>query len=294
MHPFQRQGNLCRAGFQQALLFGQENLIQLFGQHGQHAAIAHRRLERQVEHGIGRQGLGAKPGRLLFVVDPLRHAQIGLRRAVVFGAQLLLAVGGEQHDAGIEQGLQAADGDVDDLVGGQGYRQLAAQVVQRPGAAFAIGGNGGFKAQARGQLADDQRHGKHHGKGEQILGVGYRQGQSWRHKEKVEGGHRYQGRQHAGAAAKAYGNQHHGQQVEHDHIGQVKKRCQHAHEAGGQQAGQQGGHIAVALFLPTGFTKQQAVEAFRWCCAVLVRLVRYHIDIDIICLPGQLFQQGAA
>ena len=71
-------------------------------------------------------------------------------------------------------------------------RQLARHRVQRLGTRLPMLRDARLQAHARGQVADDQAHGQHHGKGQQVLRIGDREAVVRRHEQEVEQRNRQQ------------------------------------------------------------------------------------------------------
>ena len=195
MDTLQGQGDLGGEGLQQPPLLRLEDGVRVGGTDRQHPAGAHGCPQGQIEDRVGRQGVGPQPGGLLVVIDPLGQAQVGLGQQAVAAAldhRLLdpvAAVRQQDQHPGLEDPGQARAAVLDDLTGGEGRRQGLAGIEQGLGAAFPVAGDEGLVAQAGGEVADDQGHHQHQGKGEQVLGVGHREGEARRHEEQVEGGH---------------------------------------------------------------------------------------------------------
>ena len=88
----ERDRDQRREGVEQAALLGDHQHARAGRFHHQHAAHAHRRLERQVQERARGQRVGADAGRLGMVEDPLRDRQVDRARRRAVDRRLQLVV----------------------------------------------------------------------------------------------------------------------------------------------------------------------------------------------------------
>ena len=135
MHALQRQRDLRGERVEHALLLGHIEFAFVAHHDRKHAARTHRRLERQIERGGGRQCIGAVACGLLLIVDPLADVAIEHfaferdRRVGVLDLLLHLigAVRQKNRDARAKHFAHMAAADPDDL-----FRRQAPRPVRAP------------------------------------------------------------------------------------------------------------------------------------------------------------------
>jgi hypothetical protein len=122
----------------------------------------------------------------------------------------------------------------------------ARHVVEGAHLFLALRGKPGLFPQARGELADHQRHDQHHGEGNQVLGIGHRHRVMRRHEEEVEQGDATEGRQDRRPAAQPGRHQRHHQQEDHDDVGGIDGAAQRQRQQGRHGTGQGCLQVAAA------------------------------------------------
>ena len=83
-----------------------------------------------------------------------------------------------------ERGVDEQAGRGQDLLGQQGRRQLARELIQAAGVGLALDRDLRLQAQPGGELADQQAHRQQHAEGQQVLHVRHREGRQRLHEEK--------------------------------------------------------------------------------------------------------------
>ncbi|EWS54666.1 hypothetical protein X551_02511 [Methylibium sp. T29] len=247
VHALQGDRGQHRKGLELAALLGDQQQPRLRGLQRQHAARAHRRLQRQVEPGGAGQGVGPESGRVAVVEHPLGRAEVQAGRigAAARPLQATRLVLQEGARAAPEFTFDRLFGRVDDLVGQQFTRQVAGQFEQRPRARLAVRCDAGLVAQAGGELAGEQPDHQHHRERQQVLHVGHRERQLRYDEEEVEGGDVQEGRQHRWAAAEAQRHAHHREQEQHHDVGELEHRLQGQRHQRGQGAGRRRPEVAL-------------------------------------------------
>ena len=141
-------------------------------------------------------------------------------------------------------------------------RQIAAQIVEARGLHLALPHHLGPLAGLAHQGADDHPDDEETEKGEEILGVGYGEGQAGRDEEEIEGQHPERGGEHGRLQAEPDGGQHHRQQVDHDHVGRRRERAGQSGKQGGRGNQGQAGQVARTRGWPCRGAKS-STAAFR-------------------------------
>ena len=238
VHPLQRDRRQHREGLQLLALLRHQQKARLLRLQGQHAARAHRCLQRQVEPGAAGQGVGAQAGDLVVVERPLGGADV--ERALVRGRarhlQPLLQVEQEHMGAAMEFAPDRAFGDLDALLGHQHARQIACHLEQCARARLAVRRDARLKAQPGRELPGDQADRKHHREGQQVLHIADRERQARRNEKVVERRDVQERRQHGRPAPEANRHADHREQEHHHDVRQIEDRCERRRDQRGRAA----------------------------------------------------------
>ena len=100
--------------------------------------------------------------------------------------QSILGIRHQNRGASPELPFDEPGGDLDDPLGLEQSRQLAREFRDCTRPILARGGDLCLVPQAGGEVTDHQRDGEHHGKGQEVLNVGYREGKARRNEKEVE------------------------------------------------------------------------------------------------------------
>ena len=242
MHALERDGDEAREGVEQAPLLGRHGLIRVAWCQDQHAAGAHRRLERDIQQCAPRQGIGPAAGLVLMLEGPAANGRIDRQvggRGQETSSQLGPVVGQHQDRAGAELGFSEALADPGDLLRLERPRQIARQLIERAGAVLTPAGHPRLVAHPGRQVSGDESNAEHDGKGEQVLHVIDRERQTRRDEEQIERDDVRHGGQDRGAESEAGGHHHDRQEEEHDDVGGRKDGVQWCGGGGGRHADEQ-------------------------------------------------------
>ncbi len=214
----------------------------------QHAAHAHRGLQRHIEHGRRGERIGAVSGRLVMVERPLGHADVhalGLPLGGNRAMQAILQVRNHQCRRRGEFRFQESRADLRDLLGHQRAGQVPRHRIERPHALLARARHPRLELQPRGELADDQCHHEHHGERQQVLGVRHAEAEAGRHIEEVEHDDRQERGEHRRAASELDGDEDDRQQEDHHDVREVEQRLERSDGQGEDRADQRAPEVAL-------------------------------------------------
>ena len=222
--------------------------VRLRRAHADDAHDAARGLERLEPHLGAGDVVGAGAGGRLVLVGPLRDgkvARVHVERRELSGALLQAAarVRHEDDDPPAEDLQQVAQGEIEKGVEPARRRELAAQRVERGGAALLGARALGRFPGARREVADDEADDEHDGEGDQVLRVAHGERQERRHEEEVEGRHAQHGGERGGDATEAHGHDHDAEQVDHDDVGELEAREHEPGEQRGREHGSDRGRV---------------------------------------------------
>ena len=161
VHPLQRNGDLARQRVELLRLLRNQQPARLRGLQRQHAAHAHRRLQRHVVPALRRQCGGAPGPRAARGGRPSRPRWRRSRRAACSGSSRRSASSVTSTSAGPPKWRCTAAAPMrHHLLGLQRGREFARELEQRLRAPLAAGRHAGGKAQPRGELPDQQADGR--------------------------------------------------------------------------------------------------------------------------------------
>ncbi len=181
-------------------------------------------LERQDKVGHAGQGVGACPGGLALVKAPAGNGLIPGRHSRDRGqwAQRALAIRAQDQAAGVKGRVNKLLAGVGDILRRAAHRQRLRHLIQMAGALLAVAGDPRLIAHPRRQVTNQQAHRQHHGEGQHVLHIRYRQGTAWGDEKEIEADHVDYRRQDRGPAAIKQRHDHHPKQVDHHQIGGIK------------------------------------------------------------------------